>query len=121
MRSRRCASRGGTPTAWRIDPARVGIMGFSAGGGIAVGTALAERSDASPDFLVSLYGPSLQDVNVPAHAPPLFIAVGSIPLQRDQRLPGALRRVEGRGQARRNPRLRPGQRRLRDDEARAAC
>jgi len=63
--------------AWRIDPARVGIMGFSAGGGIAVGTALAERSDASPDFLVSLYGPSLQDVNVPAHAPPLFIAVGS--------------------------------------------
>jgi acetyl esterase/lipase len=64
-------------TAWRIDPARVGIMGFSAGGGIAVGTSLAERSDASPDFLVSLYGPSLQDVNVPAHAPPLFVAVGS--------------------------------------------
>jgi Sulfatase/alpha/beta hydrolase fold len=63
--------------AWRIDPARVGIMGFSAGGGIAVGTSLAERSDGSPDFLVSLYGPSLQDVNVPAHAPPLFIAVGS--------------------------------------------
>ena len=56
--------------AWRIDPARLGIMGFSAGGGIAVGTALAERTDASPDFLVSLYGPSLQDVNVPAHAPP---------------------------------------------------
>jgi dienelactone hydrolase len=64
-------------TAWRIDPARVGIMGFSAGGGVAVGTALAERSDASPDFLVSLYGPSLQDVDVPAHAAPLFIAVGA--------------------------------------------
>jgi acetyl esterase/lipase len=63
--------------AWRIDPTRVGIMGFSAGGGIAVGTALAERSGASPDFLVSLYGPSLQDVNVPAQAPPLFIAVGA--------------------------------------------
>ena len=63
--------------AWGIDPGRIGIMGFSAGGGIAVGTSLAERSDASPDFLVSVYGPSLQDVNVPAHAPPLFVAVGS--------------------------------------------
>ena len=63
--------------AWRIDAARVGIMGFSAGGGIAVGTALADRSDASPDFLVSLYGPALQDVSVPAYAPPMFVAVGS--------------------------------------------
>lgn len=62
---------------WRIDPARVGIMGFSAGGGVGVGAALAPQSDASPDFLVSLYGPSLQDVIVPAHAPPLFIAVGA--------------------------------------------
>ena len=63
--------------AWRINPARVGIMGFSAGGGVAVGAALAEQSDASPDFLASVYGPSLQDVIVPAHAPPLFIAVGA--------------------------------------------
>jgi dienelactone hydrolase len=62
---------------WRIDPARVGIMGFSAGGGVAVGTALAEKSDAYPDFLMSMYGPSLMDVNVPAHAPPLFVAVGA--------------------------------------------
>ena len=62
--------------AWRIDPARVGIMAFLR---VAASRSapLAERTDASPDFLVSLYGPSLQDVNVPAHAPPLFIAVGS--------------------------------------------
>jgi acetyl esterase/lipase len=62
---------------WRVDPARVGIVGFSAGGGVAVGTALAAKSNASPDFLVSVYGPSLQYVNVPAHAPPLFVAVGA--------------------------------------------
>ena len=63
---------------WRIDPSRVGIMGFSAGGGVAIGTALAEPSPAYPDFLISLYGPSLMDVFPPAHAPPLFIAVGSM-------------------------------------------
>jgi dienelactone hydrolase len=62
---------------WKIDPARVGMMGFSAGGGVAVGTALAEKGDAYPDFLMSMYGPSLLDVQVPAHAPPLFIAVGA--------------------------------------------
>jgi acetyl esterase/lipase len=62
---------------WNVDPDRVGIMGFSAGGGVAVGTALAEDGDAYPDFLVSLYGPSLQDVQVPDYAPPLFIAVGA--------------------------------------------
>ena len=62
---------------WRIDPARVGIMGFSAGGGVAVGAAMAPKSDAYPDFLMSIYGPALQDVHVPPHAPPLFIAVGS--------------------------------------------
>ena len=60
----RLARRNAAP--WRIDPARVGIIGFSAGGGVAVGTALAERSDASPNFLFSLYGPSLQDVDVPS-------------------------------------------------------
>ena len=62
---------------WHVDPRRVGIIGFSAGGGVAVGTALAAKPDASPAFLVSVYGPSLQDVNVPANAPPLFIAVGA--------------------------------------------
>jgi acetyl esterase/lipase len=62
---------------WHVDPTRVGIIGFSAGGGVAVGTALAPPSAASPNFIVSVYGPSLQDVAVPAHAPPLFVAVGA--------------------------------------------
>jgi acetyl esterase/lipase len=63
--------------AWNVNSERVGIIGFSAGGGVAVGTALGQPGDAYPDFLVSLYGPSLQDVVVPEYAPPLFIAVGA--------------------------------------------
>lgn len=63
---------------WHVDPTRVGMMGFSAGGGVIVGAALApEKTDASPDFIISLFGPSLMDVNPPPHAPPLFIAVGN--------------------------------------------
>jgi acetyl esterase/lipase len=63
--------------AWRVDPKRVGLMGFSAGGGVSVGAVIANEPGASADFLISVYGPSLQDVNVPDNAPPLFIAVGS--------------------------------------------
>ena len=62
---------------WHIDSKRVGMMGFSAGGGVSVGTVLANVPGASADFLISVYGPSLQDVNVPENAPPLFVAVGS--------------------------------------------
>ncbi len=62
---------------WNIDPARVGLMGFSAGGGVAIGTAMAPQGAAYPAFLVSLYGPSLMDVELPEYAPPLFIAVGN--------------------------------------------
>lgn len=62
---------------WHVDPKRVGMMGFSAGGGVSVGTVVANAPGASADFLISVYGPSLQDVNVPDNAPPLFVAVGS--------------------------------------------
>jgi dienelactone hydrolase len=62
---------------WNINPSKIGIMGFSAGGGVAVGTALLNDPAGYPDFLVSLYGPSQVDVNVPANAPPLFVAVAA--------------------------------------------
>jgi acetyl esterase/lipase len=62
---------------WRVDPKRVGMMGFSAGGGVSVGAVVANAPGAAPDFIVSVYGPSLQDVILPANAPPLFVAVGS--------------------------------------------
>ncbi len=60
---------------WNINPSKIGIMGFSAGGGVAVGSALLDDPEGYPDFIVSLYGPSMVDVHVPLNAPPLFIAV----------------------------------------------
>ena len=62
---------------WHIDSSKIGIMGFSAGGGVAVGTAFLDDPEGYPDFVVSLYGPSMVDVHVPANAPPLFIAVAA--------------------------------------------
>jgi acetyl esterase/lipase len=60
---------------YNIDPKRIGILGFSAGGGVAIGTAVTESSDAYPDFVATIYGPSLVDVTVPREGAPLFIAV----------------------------------------------
>jgi acetyl esterase/lipase len=57
-----------------IDPKRIGFVGSSAGGGVAFSTLLAREAGTTPAFIVSLYGPSLQDVTVPTDAPPLFIA-----------------------------------------------
>lgn len=62
---------------WRIDPQRIGLMGTSAGGGVAIGTLLAQAPTDRPIFIASLYGPALQDVTVPADAPPLFLATDS--------------------------------------------
>jgi dienelactone hydrolase len=59
---------------WGVDPRRIGVIGTSAGGGVAFGTALADAADdAKPAFLISIFGPSLQDVAVPKGAPPLFL------------------------------------------------
>ncbi len=35
---------------WRVDPSKIGIMGFSAGGGVAVGTALLDDPEGYPEF-----------------------------------------------------------------------
>lgn len=62
---------------WHIDPQRIGVMGTSAGGGVAFG-ALLDRDappEEQPDFLISIYGPALQDVMAWEGAPPLFLAV----------------------------------------------
>lgn len=59
---------------WHLDVHRVGLVGSSAGGGVAIGTVVRRRDGAYPDFVASLYGPSLMDVTLGADAPPLFMA-----------------------------------------------
>jgi acetyl esterase/lipase len=62
---------------WKIDPQKIGVMGFSAGGGVAVGSALVSDAEGKPNFVATLYGPALVDVHVPDDAPPLFMAVAA--------------------------------------------
>jgi len=83
---------------WRIDPNRLGIVGFSAGGHLAIATAAGfeerkyEPTDAidqvscRPDFAVACYPGYLKvkdkdeirpDLRIPAHTPPIFLAHAS--------------------------------------------
>lgn len=58
-----------------IDPAKVGFMGFSAGGFIA--RSLVERGGADkPDFVAPIY-PNMGPIKVPIDAPPMFVAVAA--------------------------------------------
>ncbi len=61
---------------WHIDADRVGMVGFSAGAMLTLSTELYGK-DAKPAFLGDIYGPLAPVANVPADAPPLFIALAS--------------------------------------------
>lgn len=61
--------------AFGIDPARLGVMGFSAGGGVAVDLALAAPPDCRPAFAVPVYPawrPAPAPV-IPGDCPPLCL------------------------------------------------
>lgn len=60
---------------WKIDPHRIGMVGFSAGAMLTLATALVGE-DARPAFIGDIYGP-LTAVTVPADAPPLFVALAA--------------------------------------------
>ncbi len=62
---------------WSITPDRIGIMGFSAGGRVTIGLALEHEADSRPNFAAAIYGALWEDLDVPASAPPLFIALAS--------------------------------------------
>lgn len=59
---------------WHIDPARVGIIGFSAGAMTALQSALTAPQGQGPAFVGYVYGPMLA-IPVPPDAPPLFAAL----------------------------------------------
>ncbi len=74
---------------WRLDPARVGIMGFSAGGELAALAAAApadhaatapdplERLDARPAFQALIYPGNTKAIVPTKEAPPAFLLCGA--------------------------------------------
>jgi acetyl esterase/lipase len=60
--------------SWGVDPNRLGMLGFSAGGLLSIGAATGYDAADRPDFAAPIYGPVFDDYAVPADAPPLFIA-----------------------------------------------
>ncbi len=81
---------------WEIDPARVGILGFSAGGHLAAWAATnpdkrayeptddADKAPCNPDFAVTIYpggilkqGAITPEIRVTSQAPPTFLVVAS--------------------------------------------
>ncbi|WP_215397174.1 alpha/beta hydrolase [Rheinheimera oceanensis] len=60
---------------WKIDPDRIGMVGFSAGAMLTMATTLVDK-DAKPAFIGNVYGP-IDAVEVPADAPPLFVALAA--------------------------------------------
>ena len=62
-----------------INPQKIGIMGFSAGGTVAASTAFNYTPENRPDFVAPIYAympPSMQGA-VAADAPPLFVAAAT--------------------------------------------
>ncbi len=59
---------------WSVAPERIGILGFSSGGVVAVGAATGYDEGGRPDFAAPIYpAPSGAVPTVPADAPPLFL------------------------------------------------
>lgn len=62
---------------WGIDPDRIGMIGFSAGGRVTAGVALEHDEISRPSFAAVIYGALWENIVVPPDAPPLFIALAS--------------------------------------------
>lgn len=66
--------------SYGIDPQRIGIVGFSAGGAVALGVAYRGKGDSKPDFVAPIYAyvmPEIEKDQPGDDAPPLFIAAAT--------------------------------------------
>ncbi|MEQ1826809.1 MAG: dienelactone hydrolase family protein [Pirellula sp.] len=63
---------------FRVQPNRIGMIGFSAGGG-PIRAAMEGDAATHPDFVALIYAASNRDgkVTVPAGAPPMFLAIAA--------------------------------------------
>lgn len=62
-------------STWNIKT--LGVMGFSAGGQLAVNAAYAEESVPHPDFIVGVYAAAFAPLPTTTHLPPAFLAVAN--------------------------------------------
>ena len=60
---------------WSLDPHRMGIAGFSAGGGVVMGPVMQHDAESRPDFAAPIYPAYRTATPVPNDAPPLFIVI----------------------------------------------
>lgn len=62
-----------------ISPARIGLMGFSAGGTVTSGVVFGYTPESRPDFIAPIYAylGALKEAAVPKDAPPMFVAAAT--------------------------------------------
>lgn len=60
---------------WKVDPQRIGMLGFSAGAMLTMATTLHGEA-AKPAFIGNIYGP-ISAMPAPTDAPPLFVALAA--------------------------------------------
>jgi acetyl esterase/lipase len=77
---------------WGVAADRIGIMGFSAGGSVAIAVGLEHDAASRPDFVAGVYAGVWEELRVPPDAPPMFLAFATDD-QIGERIVGASVRV----------------------------
>lgn len=64
-------------TEWHLNPQRIGVMGFSAGGHVTISAMLHYDAESRPNFAAPIYPVWFDVITPPADAPPVFIALAN--------------------------------------------